>query len=483
MTEYKSYLQDSLDKLNKYIKEVGSRPIFFVGSGISQRYMNTPTWEKLLEILIDENPLIDMPLEYFIQEYDGDFAKVASALVDYYRDYAWTDHKKYDIFPESLFKSVNKSVYLKYAIAIIISRYEKEFKSEDNELKEEINLLRKLNPHAIITTNYDTLMEKFFPKYEPIIGQEIIYQKNSTNIGHILKIHGSIEEVESIVIEENDYIDFYDRQIYLVAKLFTYFMEHPIVFLGYSLNDKNIQSILSNVKKIIDAKKEAFIENIWIIDWSSNPIEPDAVPPRKKSISVGNGESVRINYIQLHNFSKLYKSLYQETIDINYLQQIEETIYNVIKSDSITNLEVDIASLHNLTNSETLLKNLAQPSGSNEIESGKHNLFTFSKVSDPNELAIRFPLKATQLSEKVFKRPNYNWHYAYTLIDKIYNQTGIHLRKSNNRYHINMSGFSRYSNEMVDLLIKVKNNKPYAIKSEDGNNIAVYPNNETNQHY
>lgn len=42
-----------------------------------------------------------------------------------------------------------------------------------------------------------------------------------------------------------------------------------------------------------------------------------------------------------------------------------------------------------------------------------------------------------------------------------------------------MSGVTRYSNEMVDLLIKVKNNKPYTIKSEDGNYIAVYPSNET----
>lgn len=367
--------------------------------------MNTPTWEKLLEILIDENPLIDMPLEYFIQEHDGDFAKVASALVGFYRDYAWTDHKEYKIFPERLFRSVNKSIYLKYAIATIISKYEEEFKIEDNELKEEITLLRELNPHAIITTNYDTLMEKLLPKYEPIIGQEIIYQKKSTNIGHILKIHGSIEEIESIVIEENDYINFLWKTDLFSSETVHLLYGTPYYFLGYSLNDKNIQSILSNVKKIIDVKKEAFIENIWIIDWSSNPIESDTIPPKRKSLSVGNGESVRINYIQLHNFNKLYKSLYQETIDINYLQQIEETIYNVIKSDSITNLEVDIASLHNLTNSETLLKTLTQPSGSNEIESEKPNLFTFSKISDPNELTVRFTLKTTQLSEKVLKKP------------------------------------------------------------------------------
>lgn len=123
---------------------------------------------------------------------------------------------------------------------------------------------------------------------------------------------------------------------------------------------------------------------------------------------------------------------------------------------------------------------MTQTSGSNEIESDKPSLFTFSKVSDPNELTVRFPLKATQLSEKVFNKTKHKWHYAYALIDKIYEQTGIHLRSNNNRYHINMSGVTRYSNEMVDLLKNVKDNESYVIKSEDGNNIAVYPNNKIN---
>ncbi|WP_096155711.1 SIR2 family protein [Bacillus sp. FJAT-45066] len=66
-----------------------------------------------------------------------------------------------------------------------------------------------------------------------IVGQHVIRQKKSTDIGHILKIHGSVEECNSIVIEQQDYDSFFNKQIYLIAKLFTYFMEHPIIFIGY----------------------------------------------------------------------------------------------------------------------------------------------------------------------------------------------------------------------------------------------------------
>lgn len=76
-------------------------------------------------------------------------------------------------------------------------------------------------------------------------------------------------------------------------------MEHPIIFLGYSLSDKNIKSILYNVKHIIDTDAELMIDNMWFIDWSREPINPETTPSREKSIPVGNGESVRVNYIKL----------------------------------------------------------------------------------------------------------------------------------------------------------------------------------------
>ncbi|HDD6904891.1 TPA: SIR2 family protein, partial [Staphylococcus aureus] len=109
---------------------------------------------------------------------------------------------------------------------------------------------------SIITTNYDNLLEEIFPDYEVINGQQIIKEKKATDIGHILKIHGSIDNPSSLVISKKDYEEFNSKQIYLIAKLFTYFVEHPIIFIGYSLNDSNIKSILGNVKKYMELKVE-----------------------------------------------------------------------------------------------------------------------------------------------------------------------------------------------------------------------------------
>lgn len=334
-SNYDIYLQDSLQHLKQYISDMKSRPILFVGSGFAQRYINSPTWGGLLEQLVEENPEIDMPMQYFIQECNNDYVKIASRLVDYYHTYAWKNRLDEEQFPSFLFTATSRNVHLKYKIASILINLMEQFDVDRHELHDELELIKKLNPQAIITTNYDNLLETLFPKYEAIVGQQVIRQKKSTDIGHILKIHGSVEECNSIVIEQQDYESFSKKQIYLIAKLLTYFMEHPIVFIGYSLSDDNIKSILYNVKQVIDAGVEPLIDNMWFIEWSRDPINPDESPQKEKLISVGNGESVRVNYIKLHSYEKLYEALYQDSVDIEFLKQIEETVYNVVKSDAI----------------------------------------------------------------------------------------------------------------------------------------------------
>nr|WP_054549552.1 SIR2 family protein [Lysinibacillus sphaericus] len=472
MSDYDTYLDGSLKHLKQFIKNMKSRPILFVGSGFSQRYINSPTWFNLLKQLVEENPEIEMPIEFFMQEYDGDYAKIASKLVDNYRKYAWKNRSDEEQFPSFLFSTTSRSIHLKYKIASILKKLLEEFDAETHELHEEIELIKKLNPQAIITTNYDNLLETLFPKYETIVGQQVIQQKKSTGIGHILKIHGSVEDCNSIVIEQQDYDNFFKNQIYLIAKLFTYFMEHPIIFLGYSLSDENIKSILYNVKQIIDANTEPLIENMWFIDWNKEPMNPDTIPPKEKSISVGNGESVRVNYIRLHTYERLYDALYQDSVDIEFLKQIEETFYNVVKSDTITNLEVDIASLHYLTDRESLLSTITTPTVDSEVAATR-TLFTFADIQDPNQLATQFTLTATELCRRVYDGQKSYWSYAYDLINVIYRQTGVDLRASNNNYHVDMNGVSRYSIQMVDLLKKVKNVEPYTISID--NNIINYP--------
>ncbi|MDR4198703.1 SIR2-like protein [Bacillus altitudinis] len=473
MSNYDSYLNSSLEYLKQYIDNMKSRPIFFIGSGFSQRYINSPTWGALLKQLIKENPEIKRPMQYFVQEHNGDYAKIASELVDYYRTFAWEHHDNGEMFPPFLYESASRSVHLKYKIASILINLMEQFDAETHEFSEEIDLIKQLNPQAIITTNYDNLLESLFPKYEAIVGQQVIRQKKSTDIGHILKIHGSVEDCESIVIEQQDYDYFFKKQIYLIAKLFTYFMEHPIIFIGYSLSDENIKSILYNVKQIIDADIEPMIDNMWFIDWSREPINFNYTPPKEKSIPVGNGESVRVNYIQLHTYEKLYEALYQDSVDIEFLKQIEETVYNVVKSDTITNLEVDIASLRYFTDRDTLLSAFTTSSAADE-QAATRTLVTFADIQDPNQLAVQFTLTATELCERVYDYEKSYWSHAYDLINDIYSKTGVNLRESNNVYHVYMNGVSRYSMDMVNLLKKAKDMEPYVINI-DGREISYPP--------
>lgn len=462
MSNYDSYLMSSLEYLGQFINNMKSRPILFIGSGFSQRYINSPTWANLLKQLIDENPEINMPLQYFIQEHDGNYAKIASELVDHYSSYAWKNHSDEERFPSFLFESNSRSIHLKYKIASILINLLAQFDIDNHELKDEIELIKKLNPQAIITTNYDNLIETLFPKYETIVGQQVIRLRKSTDIGHILKIHGSVEDCNTIVIEQQDYDNFFKKQIYLIAKLFTYFMEHPIIFIGYSLSDENIKSILYSVKQIINTEAEPMIDNMWFIDWSKEPIDPDTIPLREKSIPVGNGESVKVNYIKLHRYEELYKVLYQDSVDIELLKQIEETVYNVVKSDTITNLEVDIASLRYLTDRESFLNTITTPSAENEVAATR-TLVTFADIQDPNQLAAQFTLSATDLCKKVYDGRLKYWSYAYDLIRDVNNKTGIDLRSSNNIYHVHLNGISRYSMNMVYLLKKVKDMEPFTI--------------------
>lgn len=473
MSNYDSYLDSSLEYLKQFITDMKSRPILFIGSGFSQRYINSPTWFGLLKQLIEENPEIKMPMQYFIQEHDGDFAKIASELVDYYRTYAWNNHSDEESFPPFLFESPSRSIHLKYKIASILVDLMEYFDADTHELKDEIELIKKLNPQAIITTNYDKLLETLFPKYEAIVGQHVILQKKSTDIGHILKIHGSVDESNSIVIEQQDYDNFFNKQIYLIAKLFTYFMEHPIIFVGYSLSNVNIKSILYNVKQIIDAEAEPIINNMWFIDWSKEPINPDTTPPSEKSIPVGSGESVRVNYIKLHTYEKLYEALYQDSLDIELLKQIEETVYNVVKSDTITNLEVDIASLRYLTDRESFLSTLTTPSADDEVAAAR-TFVTFADIQDPDQLAAQFTLSATELCKRVYDGQRTHWSHGYDLIRDVSIKTGVKLRESNNIYHVNMNGVSRFSMNMVHLLKKVKNMEAYKITIN--NQEIYYPN-------
>ncbi|MFP3878983.1 SIR2 family protein [Bacillus paralicheniformis] len=267
MSNYQSYLEESLSKLRTVLDDSGTRPILFIGSGLSRRYVGAPDWVGLLTKLIEINPIIKMPIGYYTQNTNNHLPAVASALVEKYQTYAWEKYEE-EIFPAELYNhSYAKSIFLKSQIAQILDKLMESFNLEDNEYYEELKILKTLNPHAVITTNYDRLLETIFDKFKVVIGQQVIKKKEATSIGHILKIHGSTEKPEEIVISAEDYDSFHEKQKYLIAKLLTYFMEHPVIFLGYSVADENIKNILADISEMVSGGSNEIVNNIWFVEW------------------------------------------------------------------------------------------------------------------------------------------------------------------------------------------------------------------------
>ena len=114
------------------------------------------------------------------------------------------------------------------------------------ELDAEISALKAMSPHAIVTTNYDELIEPLFPDYERVIGQTIL-RHPYLSIGEIFKIHGCVSKPTSLVLSKEDYDTFNTDKKYLSTKLLTYFAEHSFVLVGYSATDPNIKNVLTTL--------------------------------------------------------------------------------------------------------------------------------------------------------------------------------------------------------------------------------------------
>lgn len=442
-----------------------------MGSGMSIRYLGAPDWLGLLEELINLNPNKRFPIGYYTQNTNNDYPEVASAIIDEYQNYAWEKYGE-GVFPERLYDHhYDKSIFLKHQISEVLNNYMQNFNINDNTYSEELDAFSNLNPHAVITTNYDTLIEQLLPSYKVVVGQQVIKRKEATEIGHLLKIHGCMSTPSEIVVSTHDYIGFKDKQKYLIAKLLTYFLEHPVIFLGYSLNDSNIKGILSDVAEIINEDVDEVVNNIWFIDYKDE-IQSSDNPPTDKTIDLGGGKSIRVNYIQLNDFTPLYESLYQRnSMTMDTLRELQNNIYNIVKSRSITNLEVDMLSIESIKDEEELSKLLGLTTSSpDELPDTGHDgvkVIGIGNVSSTEQLMGLYPMRISQVASKLGLS---HWHPVDKMIKQIEGETGFGIKDTNNLYHIDIGinqSEHRYSKKALQLFEKVLNDEEYQIINEE----------------
>lgn len=109
------------------------------------------------------------------------------------------------------------------------------------------DIIFNLNPAHIITTNYDKLLEsssnEYRRQYEVVITDKDLLE--TTKSKYIIKMHGDILMPDTIVLKEQDYLEYSQKHVLIELFIKALLADHTILFLGYSLNDYNVKLIIS----------------------------------------------------------------------------------------------------------------------------------------------------------------------------------------------------------------------------------------------
>lgn len=330
-------------------------PFLFIGSGISRRYMKLPNWEELLRHFASKvHPDNPLALEVFVNRAGGKDWPVISTLIEADFNALWLTAPEFEKQRIEHQEAVKEGLSpFKLELASFFKRAKKS--TGDPHLEDELSCLvnvAKRSVAGVITTNYDMLPEEIFKGYATFVGQEQLLFGGTQGVSEIYKIHGCCSQPGSIVITESDYQDFDRRNAYLAAKLLTVFVEHPIIFIGYSLSDPNIQSILS---AIIDCLSE---QNLQILKQRMIFVEYSATADAEiseHSVSFKGGtRSIKMTKITLSDFLPLYSELLAQKYQYNpkLLRQLKRDIYKLVT----TNEPVERFQIHDIEDDEGLEK-------------------------------------------------------------------------------------------------------------------------------
>lgn len=201
---------------------------FFVGAGVS-KLSNAPKWSELIDAFSDSLGR-DKKSNYSNEEY-------LSIPQMYYYSIGQDEGTYYDF--------INNCFGSEKLIPNAIHK-----------------MLFDLNPHALITTNFDDLLETAASDkcqgFEVVACDDEISQINGNRF--ILKLHGDLNH-RNIVLKEEDYLNYSENFKLVETLLKSIFATNTVVFIGYGLNDYNIKLILNWTKTLL---KEKFNKPIFI---------------------------------------------------------------------------------------------------------------------------------------------------------------------------------------------------------------------------
>lgn len=315
-------------QLGDHLAKIGTAPFLFVGSGLSRRYIGLEAWDALLRKFSQGLP---KPYTYYQAQAQRDLPKTATLLCEAFYD-IWWNNTQYEASRTAFSERLNDTASpMKYEISQYMAT--KKYVPGENEANDvEVELLKTVTIDGIITTNWDTVLESFFPEFEVYIGQDQVLFSTPQGIAEIYKIHGCSTEPNSLVLTADDYGDFNNRNPYLAAKLLTIFVEHPVIFLGYSLSDPHLMEILKQIASCLTNTNIHKLKDRLLFLERDSAGKGDSF---ETSVTQVGGFSLPITVIRTNDFTQVYKPLCtaKRRFPARLLRKMKEHVYELVKEN------------------------------------------------------------------------------------------------------------------------------------------------------
>ena len=163
------------------------------------------------------------------------------------------------------------------------------------------------------------------------VGQQSIVRQTPQNIGDIFKIHGCCSEPNSLVLSEEDYTGFRQKQAYLAAKLITIFVEHPVVFVGYSVSDANILDLFQSILFGLGTEEVKHMQQNLLFLQRAQPLRPPGV---SETVLVVGGTQLPVTNLVTDDFVSIYSALSHSKLKLpaRILRFCKEQLYEIVSS-------------------------------------------------------------------------------------------------------------------------------------------------------
>ena len=301
-------------------------PFLFIGSGFSRRYLGLEDWSGLLNKFC----IMGKPIEFYKTQTNGNLPAAAQLIAKDFNEWWWSESDNSEQVKKFKHFMVDNTSALRVEICNYLKTLDQS-KAKQSDYSNEIEILSNLNVDGIITTNWDMYLEQLYPDYHVYVGQEQLLFSTPQEIGEIYKIHGCASKPSSLVLTEDDYIKFNEHNAYLAAKLITIFVEHPVIFIGYSLSDPNIRNLLFSITNCMTQENiNKLRKNLIFLQRLGREGEEGI----SDSTFIIDKIEIPVTLIKTNDFTKCYRALEQtkRKIPARILRHCKEQMYQLVKS-------------------------------------------------------------------------------------------------------------------------------------------------------